>query len=210
MKKRRILPTAYSQQKIKRAHIHATTYTHSNIELMDKADVDESKVATQMEIDRKMRSMQGLFIDLDDDEVDDLQDIIAMDDEMDIEQDEHITFVEMGTKFPEPMSSKIDFEASQVVPMNNNENSPPIDVPLALRTHSPETPSPSIIQNNMPVAALHAWTTHNGPTANVANIVDENNISSYLNVMPYHFEGKCVIVSIFQSVQTTYSFILNK
>lgn len=213
-------------------------------------DEDDSKLAVQMEIQRKISDMNGMFINLDEDEVNNVQDIIDMDDEMDVELDgaadvepneatdiepkdavsmepnkaveielkdvrddmniepdeSVITFIEMDTPFPIPFDSKIDFDALRT---DNGENSPQVSNESA----SVETPSPPLDRNDRMSSSLNVWTTFEGPldffrNPSAMNIIDENDISSYLNVMAYHFEGKCVIVSLFHTMdaQCIYSF----
>lgn len=197
LKKRRILPMAYSQQKVERAERNTSASMQTNIEPIDEDEVDEQKAAVRMEIAQKINAMNELFIDLDENEIDAMQDIIA-DDEMDITPDAEVVFAEMGTEFPLSSNSNIDSQALEIVPNNDRENSPPANIETPPRAHSPETPSPSFIRDNMPLTAL---TTHNAALeslqlTNVPNIVDENDISSYLPVMQYHFDGKCIIVSV--------------
>lgn len=105
--KRRILPTAYSANKLKRAIKNADAYDQIIVVPADEDDGNEAKKAIQLEIQRKMHAVDGLFIELDDEEVDAIQDILDQDED---ENEDEIIFTSMGTPFPLPMSSKCEYD----------------------------------------------------------------------------------------------------
>lgn len=288
--------------------MNADIHYQINVAPIDVNVSNEDKIAIQLEIQQKMNAMNGIFVELDAEEVDAIQDIL---DEEDPEEDD-IIFTLIGTPFPLPFDSKINFDTLEVA--EGNDNSMPShmesNMSVVLRkttlsdqvqndydgievTNDIEEPMPNPMESNMSVGSretplfdhaqsdyvaieatkdkeetmtcssesnisevsrefpscdhahnnykafgatedkgetdtsvssrespssrfdlnssnqfdLDLWRTQMGPVnlfqKSVAeNVFDKNNISSHLDIIHYHFEGKCIIVSWFPTLIT--------
>lgn len=199
-KKRRILPLAYCDRKLKRAAMSKIS-DHTNVPSADIETDNDSKIAVQKEIQRIMNNMDGLFIELDADEVDAVQDILEID-------EDPIVFI--GMPFPMPLDSKIDFDTIEMnsatneyesaIPNNNVCHQQSENIESAITELHQETPLPSQYQDNSIQSQL--WQAQMGSfdffqKSTVVPLLDGNNIASYLDIIHYHFEGHCIIVSNF-------------
>lgn len=191
MRKRSILPIAYCEKKIKRGEMNS----RDHIIASDVPIVDESKLQIQLQIQHKMNAMNGIFIELDDEEVAAVQEVI------DIEEDTNeseIIFNLLDTPFPVPFNSKIEFDESKEMESDTTD---------AIENSSTDNTMPDMNENvvefgnNVSVGPIRLDLWQQMVPIDVFEksitkpIVDNNNIASYLHVMQYYFEGKCVIVS---------------
>lgn len=102
--KRQVLPTAYCKRKVDQAKLNRYCTAEDSDDSFGSIADKESKLATQLEIQSKIFAMHNTFIDLSELEVNTIQDIIGD------ENDDEILITMMGTQFPVPFSSKIEFD----------------------------------------------------------------------------------------------------